>query len=98
VGEGVEEVPEGGAVGDGVIDGAADEEAVSEFGDLNGENRGVMAGVADFPVEGEELLEAFGDVERGQEVADAEGGGIGVYEIDAGVVASDVNVTVGIGG
>ena len=55
-GEGVEEVPEGGAVGDGVADGAAEEDAVGEVGDLEGHDWGGMSGVTDFVVEGEELF------------------------------------------
>lgn len=63
--ERVEEVPEGGAVGDGVVDGAADEQAVGELGDLNGHDRRGVSAVADLPVEGEEFLEGFRDVGGG---------------------------------
>ena len=44
-GEGVEEVPEGGSVGDGVVDGDSDEDAVGELGDLDGDEGEVVAGV-----------------------------------------------------
>ena len=49
-----------------MIDGAADENAVGEFGDLNGENRREVTGVADFPIEGEEFLKRFRNIELGE--------------------------------
>ena len=55
-GERVEEVPERGAVGDGVVDGAADEDAVGEFRHLDGGEGGVVAGVGDCHVVSEKLL------------------------------------------
>lgn len=65
-GEGVEEVPEGGAVGDGVVDGAADENGVGELGDLDGREGVVVASVGDHHVVGEEFLEARVNInERG---------------------------------
>jgi len=57
-GKGVEEVPEGGSVGDGVVDGAADENGVGKLGDLDGREGVVVAGVGDHHVVGEEFLEA----------------------------------------
>lgn len=82
-----------------MVHGAADEDAVGELSDLNGEKRGQMAGVADGSVEGEEMVEVVGgDVGWSEEVAEGEGGGIGVEEVDAGVVAGDVDVAVGVGG
>ncbi|KAF7816348.1 hypothetical protein G2W53_030317 [Senna tora] len=94
--EGVEEIPEGGAVGDGVIDGAADEDAVSKLGDLNGHNRAEMTAVTNFSVKSEEFLEGLRDIGRGEEVADEESRGNDVEKIDASVVAGDVDVTVGV--
>lgn len=83
-------MPEGGAVGDGVVDGDTDEDGVGELGDLDGEEREVVAGEGDGFVEGEEFFEGIG--EGGGEVF-----GGGVEEEDAGVVAEDVEVAEGVG-
>lgn len=80
-----------------MADGDADEDAVGELGHLDGHDRREMCGVAEFLVEGEELLEGVRDVGRGQEVGDGELGGGGVDEVDACVVASDVEVAGGDG-
>lgn len=55
-----------------------------------------MTGVAEGSVEGEELLEAIGDVCRGKKVFDPEILGLGVDKVDAGVVTDDVDVAVGV--
>ena len=60
LGEGVEEVPEGGTVDDGVVHGASDEHAVGEFGDLDGGEGVVVAGVGDRVIVGEKLLKQLG--------------------------------------
>jgi len=66
-GEGVEKMPEGGAIGDSVVDGAADEDGVGELGDLDGSEGIVVAGVGDHHVIGEELLKARVNInERGR--------------------------------
>ena len=59
-----------------------------------------MSSVTDFVVEGEELLGDWRDIRRrrrGEEVCDGDIGGGGVDEVDAGVVACDVNEAVGVG-
>lgn len=69
VGPGVEEVPEGGAVSDGMVEGATDEDAaIGQFGDLNSEERHGVAVAAEHAVEGEEGLDDGRDVERGEDV------------------------------
>lgn len=95
-GESVKEVPEGGTVGDGVTDSTTDENAVSEFGDLKGHDRGRMSSVANFVVEREEVLDGWMNIGRRQEVGDGDMSGGGVDEIDASVVACDVDVAVNI--
>lgn len=50
-----------------MVDGAADEDAVGEFGDLHGGDGLVMAGVAERAVEGEELLKAVVDIRMRRE-------------------------------
>lgn len=97
LGESIEEIPEGGPVCDGVVDGAADENAVCELGDLNSQNRADMTAVTNFPVKSEEFLERFGDIGRGQEVVDEESGGSDMNEIDASIVAVDEDIAIGIG-
>jgi len=92
----VEEVPKGGTIGNSMADGATDENTVSEFSDLNGHDGGGMGGVTDFVVEREEFLKGRVDIRRRQEVGDREIVGGGVDEIDAGVVACDVDVAVGM--
>lgn len=64
-GEGVEEMPEGGAVGDSVVDGAANEDGIGELGDLDGSEGIVVTGVGDHHVIGEELLEARVNINEG---------------------------------
>ena len=86
-----------------MADGAAEEDAVGEVGDLEGHDWGGMSGVTDFVVEGEELFEDWRDIgrrrrrRRGEEVCDGDIGGGDVDEVDAGVVACDVDVSVGVG-
>lgn len=99
-GERVEEVPERCSVGDGVVDGDSDENTVGEFGDLNGGEGVVVAGVGDGHVVSEKLLETRRDVEerRAEDGVDGEVLGLGVDEVSAGVVAEDVDVAGGVGG
>lgn len=51
-----------------MVDGASDEDAVGELSDLDGGEWLVVAGVAESVIEGEELLEVVGNVERGKDV------------------------------
>lgn len=94
--KGVKEVPKGGAVGNSMADGATDENTVSELSDLNGHDGGGMGGVTEFVVEREEFLKGRVDIGRRQEVGDREIGGGGVDEVNASVVACDIDVAVGI--
>lgn len=100
--ERVEEVPEGGAVSNCVIDGAADEDAVREFRYLDCQQGAEVALVADNAVrgEGEEAPDGLGHVDGGEDfVADGEMVGGGVDEVYAGVVAGDEDVPGGgVGG
>lgn len=58
----------------------------------------MVAGVADGAVEREQVLDAIGDVSGAQNVSGGETGGRCVDEVDARVVAGDVNVTIGVSG
>lgn len=89
-------MPEGGAVGDGVVDGATDEKSVCEFRDLNSGQRLEVAGITEKAIEGEELFEAIVDVDGGEEVTNKEVLSFGMNEFDASVVTDDVDVAVGI--
>ncbi|KAM1316022.1 hypothetical protein ACFX10_019538 [Malus domestica] len=51
IGEGVEEVPEGGVVNDGVVDRASNENGVTKVGDLDSQDCVVVAGVAEYHLE-----------------------------------------------
>lgn len=91
-------MPERGPVGDGVVDRAPYKDSVGELRDLDGHQRLEVAGVADSPVEGEELLEAIRNVVvRRENAVDGEVLGFGEDEINAGVVADDVDMAVVVG-
>lgn len=82
----IEEVPKGGIIDERVGNGAADEVAVGEFGDLKGTDRKELASIVDFGVEGDELLVCLRDIFWGLEVGDFEACGGGVDEFDAGKI------------
>lgn len=77
-----------------MVDGAANENAVSEEGDLDGHDWTKMTGETDRSIESEKFLEAIRDIAGSEKVTDEELIGIGVDEVDACVITFDVNVTV----
>ncbi|CAH9119934.1 unnamed protein product [Cuscuta epithymum] len=90
-------MPQRGAVCDGVIDGAPNEDSVGELRHLDGDQRLEMALIANRPVKGEELPDHFRDVVGAKNVANRNAGVDGLHKVNSGVVAGDVNVSVGIG-
>lgn len=91
-------MPEGSSVGNRVVNSAADEDAVRELGDLDGSQGSGVAGVAQGQVERKKLPEVMRNVlVRRQKDVDGEVLGFGLDEIDAGVVANDVDVSFGVG-
>ncbi|CAH9107841.1 unnamed protein product [Cuscuta epithymum] len=90
-------MPQRGAVCDGVIDGAPNEDSVGELRHLDGDQRLEMALIANRPVKGEEFPDHFRDVVGAKNVADRNAGVDGLHKVNSGVVAGDVNVPVGIG-
>lgn len=94
LGEGIEEVPEGSTVGDGVIHGASYEHPIGELGDLDGGERVVVAGIRDGVVVDKKLLKATGHIHkfRGVNCIDTEVFRPGLNKIHAGIIAEDVNI------
>lgn len=82
-----------------MINRASDENSVRELGDLDGDEGERVAGVGDSLAAGEELLEAIGDVSECGRVNDGVSckvfGG-GMDEVNAGVVALNMDIAVGI--
>ena len=89
-------MPERCAVGDGVVDGATDENSVSEFRDLNSGQRLEVAGVTEKAIVGKELFEASVDVGGREGITNEEVLSSGMDEFDASIVTDDVDVAFGI--
>ncbi|KAJ8492322.1 hypothetical protein OPV22_014043 [Ensete ventricosum] len=83
----VEEVPEAGAVGQGMVDGAPNEHLVGELDDLDAEKWQVVAVVAQHSVEGQEREHDWWTVDEVEYVRNLGSGGGGVDELGSQVVA-----------
>ena len=82
-------MPEGGAVGDHMVESAADEDAIGQFCDLDGEKWEGVAVVVDGSIEREEGFDDAGDKARGQDVGRGYVRGGGMDELSSFVVAFD---------
>ena len=77
-----------------MVNGAANENAVGEEGDLNGHDWIKMTGETNGSIKSKKLLEAIRDIARSEKVTNEKFTGIGVDEVDTSVVTFDVNVTI----
>lgn len=82
-------MPEGGPIGDHMVESATDEDAIGQFRDLDGEEFEGVAVVVDGSIEREEGLDDAGDKARGQDVGRGYVRGGGVDELGSFVVAFD---------
>jgi len=80
-----------------MIHRASNEHTIGELGNLYGQNGDKMAFVTDSPIKSEEVLNNIRHIRRRENISDEDGLCDGVDEVDAGVVADDVDVSVLVG-
>ncbi|KAE8717737.1 hypothetical protein F3Y22_tig00110021pilonHSYRG00013 [Hibiscus syriacus] len=70
---------------------------ISQLGELDGHERNVMSLKTNRLIEGGKLLDQLRNMNRANDVTDEPGGVFGMMELDSGVVAGYVNVTLFVG-
>lgn len=81
-----------------MVDGASDEDSVGKLSDLDGGEGFGVAGVANEPVEGEEILDTGRYIGMGENGVEGDVGSGGSDKLDSGIVAENTNMAVMAGG
>lgn len=80
-----------------MVNGTTDEDSVGELSKLDGHDWFKMPLITNGSVEGEKLVNQLGDINRSNDITNERGGKFGVMELNASIVASYVDGTVGVG-